>query len=97
MKYAIIYDKYVSDAVSVLQKMYQPIYNDVPIEMLADAILWDADEDYYEHGNKENLFYNGVLNKDEFYSWLLEQINYQKKEYGIDYLSSMCEVLHNNQ
>lgn len=84
----------ISIAIKVLQNLYRPMYN-VPIETLADAVLWDFDEDYQEHEGNSH-FLNGVLVKEKFSEWLSAEIKFRKTEYGIDYLSSMEEILHNN-
>lgn len=84
----------IAIAVSVLQDMYCPIHN-VSIEELADAILWDFDEDYREHEG-DGHFQNGVLVKEKFANWLSAEMDFRKKEYGIDYLSFVEEGLYNN-
>ena len=51
----MIYSKEnISIAVEILQNLYHPNYN-VPIEVVADAILWEFDEDYEDAGYYPNL------------------------------------------
>ncbi|MBO5576899.1 MAG: hypothetical protein J5956_11460 [Ruminococcus sp.] len=85
----MIYSKEnISIAVEILQNLYHPNYN-VPIEVVADAILWEFDEDYEDHHEIKASF--GDIIKEEFSDWLSAKINSNK-----DYISSMEEIIHNN-